>query len=245
VSAYLSLDHPALWAMTGAGIRVAVIDSGVAAGHPHVGAVGGGVSLVGEDPADVADRLGHGTAVFAAIHEKAPGAALLPVRVLDRQLATSARVLAQGVDWAVAAGARIVNLSFGTTNAAHIPLFEAALLNAHEAGVVVIAAHSMGETMWYPGSLHGAVGVVSAPDIARSAVSVVAPPLGPFLTASPYPRPIDGVSVERNLSGVSFAVANATGIIARALEAGAPSTPAEALLAWIEERTVPAPRQED
>jgi hypothetical protein len=37
--------------------------------------------------------------------------------------------------------------------------------------------------------------------------------------ASPYPRPIPGVPRERNLSGVSFAVANVTGFIARAVEA--------------------------
>ena len=35
--------------------------------------------------------------------------------------------------------------------------------------------------------------------------------------ASPYPRPIPGVPVERNLHGISFAVANATGLIARVL----------------------------
>jgi hypothetical protein len=33
--------------------------------------------------------------------------------------------------------------------------------------------------------------------------------------ASPYPRPIPGVPVERNLSGASFAVANMTGFAAR------------------------------
>lgn len=237
----LSVDHPALVATTGAGIRVAVIDSGVAAGHPHVGAVGTGVSLVGDDPTDVADRLGHGTAVFAAIREKVPGATLLPVRVLDRQLATSARVLARGIDWAVAEGVAVVNVSFGTTNEDHRPLFEGALVAAQAAGVVVVAAHSLGDVRWLPGSMQGTVGVVSSPETSRNALRVVRSPSGPVIAASPYPRPIDGVPVERNLSGVSFAVANATGIIARALEAGAPRSPLEALLAWIEARTLPAP----
>jgi len=40
------------------------------------------------------------------------------------------------------------------------------------------------------------------------------------ITAAPYPRPIPGVPKERNLSGVSFAVANATGMLARMLEGG-------------------------
>ena len=38
------------------------------------------------------------------------------------------------------------------------------------------------------------------------------------LAASGYPRPIPGVPVERNLSGISFAVANVTGFLARLLE---------------------------
>jgi hypothetical protein len=36
--------------------------------------------------------------------------------------------------------------------------------------------------------------------------------------AAPYPRPIPGVPKERNLSGVSFAVANVSGFLARLLE---------------------------
>jgi hypothetical protein len=36
-------------------------------------------------------------------------------------------------------------------------------------------------------------------------------------SASGYPRPIEGVPVERNLSGISFAVANVTGFLARLL----------------------------
>jgi hypothetical protein len=41
----------------------------------------------------------------------------------------------------------------------------------------------------------------------------------PLLSASAYPRPIPGVPRERNLSGISFAVANTTGFLARAVEA--------------------------
>ena len=98
----LTIDGAPLRDMTGAGIRIAVVDSGIAPGHPHVGAVSAGVALVGEDAADTADRMGHGTAVAAAIRDLAPDAELIPVRVLDRELATSARILSraisQGID---------------------------------------------------------------------------------------------------------------------------------------------------
>jgi hypothetical protein len=52
--------------------------------------------------------------------------------------------------------------------------------------------------------------------------------------ASPYPRPIPGVPVARNLQGISFAVANMTGLVARALSNSSRSTIREALIAQAE-----------
>ncbi|NIR78361.1 MAG: hypothetical protein GWO00_08270, partial [Gemmatimonadetes bacterium] len=56
-------------------IRVAVVDSGVNVPHPHLPGVAGGVAfdVEGRESGDWVDRLGHGTAAAAAIHEKAPG----------------------------------------------------------------------------------------------------------------------------------------------------------------------------
>ena len=236
MTAYVTSDSEALRRATGAGVRIAIIDSGVAVGHPHVGGVSGGTSLVGDDANDVADRLGHGTAVLAAIHERAPGAALVPVRVLDRRLATSARILARAIEWAVDDGAQLVNLSLGTLNAEHVPLFRASLDVAMERGVVVVSAREHEGARWYPGSMDGALGVVASMGAPRHGVGVSGTPSGRVVEASPYPRPVAGVPVERNLSGVSFAVANATGLLALALEAGAPRNSTQALLAWIAER---------
>ena len=54
---------------TGQGVRIVIVDSGVHPSHPHVGGVAGGVSVSasGELGTDYLDRLGHGTAVTAAI----------------------------------------------------------------------------------------------------------------------------------------------------------------------------------
>lgn len=239
MTAYFSTDALALRGMTGAGVRIAIIDSGVAAGHPHVGTIAPGTALVGDDPADVADRLGHGTAVAAAIRELASDAELVPVRVLDRELATSAAVLARAIHWAVEEGVHLVNLSFGTLNEAHVPRFESALDAARGRGVIVVSAESQEGTPWYPGALPGALGVVARREAPRNAVAPTTGTLGAVLAASPYPRPIPGVPVERNLSGVSFAVANATALLALALQGGAPRDSVEALLAWITARAVP------
>jgi subtilisin family serine protease len=56
-------------------VRIAIIDSGVHASHPHVNGVAGGIAITpdGREDPDYTDRLGHGTAVTAVIREKAPG----------------------------------------------------------------------------------------------------------------------------------------------------------------------------
>ena len=58
---------------TGRGVRVAVLDSGVNASHPHICATTHALVLHAEDGASAEDEVGHGTAVTAAIQEKAPG----------------------------------------------------------------------------------------------------------------------------------------------------------------------------
>ena len=73
-----------------------------------------GSSCRGRLSEDYVDRLGHGTAVFAAIQEKAPGAEVYAVRVFTDRLKTSARALVAAIDWAAERRVRVVNLSLGT-----------------------------------------------------------------------------------------------------------------------------------
>ena len=213
-------------AATGRGVRVAVIDSGVHAGHPHVGAVEGGVSFAadGARGVDAVDRLGHGTAVAAAIREKAPGATLVPVKVFDRELRATADALVAAIDWAIDARVQIINLSLGTANAAHEARLTAALARATAAGVCLVAAAEQDGTRWLPGSLSQAVGVTldwSCPrEQAEVQVHLDGPARRVMMRASGYPRPIPGVPPERNLKGVSFAVANVTGLLCLHLSRG-------------------------
>jgi subtilisin family serine protease len=212
-------------------VRVAVIDSGIAAGHPHVGAVAGGQALVGDDPDAWQDRLGHGTAVAGAIRDLAPWADLLAVRVFDTTLSTTARLLCQAIDWAVDQGAHLINLSVGTTNEAHRPLFEAAVARARGQGAWVVSAAMDRSVRLLPGTLDGVIGVVADDGCPRGELRRVTGTVGVQLAASPRPRPIPGVPVERNLSGVSFAVANATGALGAMLASPHPID----LAAWMAE----------
>ena len=204
---------------TGHGVRVAVVDSGIAPNHPHVGGlVSTGVSLIGAGD-DTADRLGHGTAVAAVIREKAPDAELVPIRIFDRELATDAATLARAIDWALENGCRIVNLSLGTANAAHAGLLQGALERAARHDATVISAFESDGVRWLPGSQGLALGVVAAPELDRDTIEFEAVAgEGVRVRASIYPRPIPGVPKERNLHGVSFAVANVSGFMARLAE---------------------------
>jgi subtilisin family serine protease len=214
----LSLDDPPFANGTGEGVTIAVVDSGIHASHPHIGGrvVGGICVLPAVDPNDWTDRLGHGTAVAAAIHEKAPLATLLAVRVFDRSLATSAQALADGIVWSADNGAALINLSLGTPNEAHRALLEDAVRYASKRGAQVVSAREWNGQRWLPGSFDNVIGVLLDPACERDELGIVEMRgEGVVYAASAFPRPIPGVAVERNLSGISFAVANTTGFLAR------------------------------
>jgi subtilisin family serine protease len=207
--------------LTGRGIRVAVIDSGVYAAHPHVGGIEQGIAIRSDGVLDddFVDRLGHGTAVVAAIREKAPDAAMAAIKVFWRSLATDAVSLVRGIDEACARDAAVINLSLGTANEAHRRPLEAAVERAAANGVVVVAASEDKGVRWLPGSLPMVVGVKADWNLDRQSYSLLAENGRTVVVTSPYPRDIPGVSRERNLQGISFAVANASAFVARALEA--------------------------
>jgi subtilisin family serine protease len=203
-------------------VRVAIIDSGVHADHPHVGGVWGGAGIddAGRVHGDFIDRLGHGTAVAAVIREKAPAAEIYAIKVFDRELAATGRALVAGCAHALEAGAHIVNLSLGTQNRDHERPLAEAIRRLAEAGVKVIAAGEQDGVCWLPGTLPGVWAVTLDWTVPRDECRVAFGADGSLrLRASGLPRPIPGVPPERNLKGLSFAVANATGWVAARLVA--------------------------
>jgi hypothetical protein len=172
-------------------MKIAIIDSGVHADHPHVAGIAGGVAIVGDD---LLDRLGHGTAVAGAIRENAPDAKIYAVKVFDRRLSTTSDNVIRALQWCVENEMDVVNLSIGLKN-----------------GV---------------GQVPDLPLVVTVPDSVPQAILVLPDENCPrdrfyyrdgIFYASPYPRPIPGIPPQRNLNGASFAVANMTGFVARAL----------------------------
>jgi hypothetical protein len=197
-------------------VRIAIIDSGVHPDHPHIdaGRLLPGFSIAKDgaiSELDSLDALGHGTAVTAAIQDQATDALCLPIRVFHDTLRTTARALVTAIDRAVVARVDLINLSLGTTNPAHHNLFAAAADRAREAGILIVAAREAEGTPCYPGSLNQVLGVSLDWDCPRDQYRV----RDSEVDASGHPRPIPGVEQRRNLYGVSFAVANMSGILAR------------------------------
>jgi subtilisin family serine protease len=134
----------------GGGVVVAVVDSGVDPRHPDLrGQLVAGRDVVDDDD-DPDDPYGHGTHVAGIVAAAvgggevvgvAPGARIMPVRVLDRNGGGSVADVAEGVRWAVAHGARVINLSLGEDTQALLgPSFGDVLREAWDAGAVPVVA---------------------------------------------------------------------------------------------------------
>ncbi|KAA9132171.1 S8 family serine peptidase [Microbacterium caowuchunii] len=181
------------WSVTrGAGVTVAVVDSGVNAANPHlVDAVVGGVNLVpdGTDPSGFSDVYGHGTAIAGQIAARridgssveglAPEAAILSVRVfagtenqqVEAGFGPTAQRLADGIRYAADAGAQVINVSMSTTRDEQ-SLREAVSYAVARGSLVVGSAGNRDSTLAveesdedgprFPAGSPGAIGVAAA-----------------------------------------------------------------------------------
>ena len=126
--------------------------------------------------------------------------------------------LVDAIEWAARSGMHIVNLSLGTPRREH----ESALLQAMEvaaaSGALIVAAREDDGVRYLPGSLPGAIAVDVDWTCPRGEYRIVDVDGVPVVRTSGLPRQIPGVPPEKNLHGLSFAVANATAFVARAME---------------------------
>jgi subtilisin family serine protease len=159
-SARIAIDQPwparvdREWAFgdaTGRGVRVCILDSGVEPRHPAVGELARAVAIkldadghpLAEEDVE-GDLCGHGTACAGIVRRIAPEAELYSVRVLGSGFTGSGRVLLAGLEWAVAQGFEVINMSLSTTKreaAAH--LHELADAAYFKRSVIVASAHNM------------------------------------------------------------------------------------------------------
>ena len=161
--------------VTGKGIRIGVIDTGIDYLHPSLGGgfgenykVARGHDFVNGDN-DPMDDNGHGTHVAGIIagnsdtlHGVAPDAELYAYKVLDSQGSGNASDVIAGIDQAIRDSVDIINLSLGTPDGYPDDALSTAVDNAVEAGIVVVVAAGNS----------GAFESINSPGLAKYALTV-------------------------------------------------------------------------
>jgi subtilisin family serine protease len=226
---------------TGKGIRVAVIDTGVAKDHPGLhGRITATKNFVdGGERTFEQDR--HGTAVAGVIaaggddphvHGIAPDAEILAIKAcwyaradVERALCSS-WTLAKALDFAIDAGAQVVNMSLsGPAD----ELLARLIARADERGMIMVAAAAEeGDAPGFPASLPPVIAVLASDDQGQvrlpawaARASALAAPGVDILTTVPS----DGWDF---LSGSSLAAAHVAGVVALLLEERSRLTAGEA-----------------
>lgn len=147
----------------GTGVKVAVVDSGVARDHADLKVSGGKNCIPGETPTDFEPHGSHGTHVAGIIAGRgtaptgmrgiAPGAELFSFRVFGPSASSgSSFAIVAAIQEAIASGCDLINLSLSFDG--EDEAVRAALQKAHGAGVLVIAAagNDGREPVSYPAS---------------------------------------------------------------------------------------------
>jgi subtilisin family serine protease len=212
----------------GAGVKVAVIDTGIDPNHRDITVAGGYNAVDPSQPQAWADREGHGTHVAGTIAAKrdgegvvgvAPAASVYAVRVLDENGNGTYDDVIAGIDWAVANGMQVANMSLGADEGS--PALELAVKRAAERGLVIVAAS---------GNSAGAVGYPAKyPETIAVGASDKEDKTGWFSNKGPevdFIAPgVDVVSLKMgggldSLSGTSMATPHVAGLAALALSMG-------------------------
>jgi subtilisin len=217
------------WAFTGSdgsGVRVAIVDSGVDAGHGDVGppTVDGAALRWDRDAGEVVvdvgahdDLYGHGTACAAIIRKAAPRAELMSVRVLGDRLTGKGSVFAEGLRWAVASGARVINLSLSTGKLDYFGLFHEIADEAYFADVVLVCAMNNVPAATFPGQYASVISVAAS--AGDDPFLIYANPAGPAEFGAPgidlRVAWLSGGTVVA--TGNSFAAPHVAGLVARLL----------------------------
>lgn len=251
------LNLPARSCVTGTGVVVAVLDTGLDPAHPLLApsVLPNGVNMVDntfditdagngvdeDGDGDIDEMTGHGTHVAGIVAQIAPDAGILPVKVLDSDGIGDAFFVAAGLYYALEQGADVVNLSLGSTFDSRT--VSDAVAAATTRGVPVIAAignQGVEQPPEYPASEAAAVGVAATDEdgnkadfsIFNAEVDLSAPGVD-IASASPGNQYVAA-------TGTSMSTAIVTGAYALLLEQAGDLDPA-AILQTFARATDPIP----
>jgi thermitase len=169
----INLSQAHATGMSGVGVTVAVLDTGIAPNHPYfAGRLVAGRDFVDDDwdatdpgssmaSAERPRASGHGTHISGIILRMAPNSQIMPVRVLDENGRGSSFVIAYAIEWAVAQGADVINLSLGTEYESKV-MADVVKYATREGVTIVAAAGNLGtSTPQYPANFKDAISVAA------------------------------------------------------------------------------------
>jgi subtilisin family serine protease len=134
----------------GAGVRIAVIDSGIEVSHPSlkglkllddIHIVDSGIQIEVRE-GDGTDIYGHGTAVASIIREIAPEVEIASFRVLGAGRSSRTVIIREGVRQAIDRGYHVLNCSFGCGIQDHIFQYKDWIDESYLKGIHIVAACS-------------------------------------------------------------------------------------------------------
>lgn len=209
---------------TGRGVKVAVIDSGVDAGHPALGGRVEGYVAITEGPEGLVydtepheDVFGHGNACAGIIRTLAPECEIYSVRVLGPTLSGRGSVFAAGLRWAIENGMHVCNLSLSTPKRDFYAVLHELADQAYFRNVMLVASANNMPGASYPAT-YASVFSVASHDIAD-----------PYLFYYNPEPPVEfgayGIDVRtawsngtwQTVTGNSFATPHIAGIVAKIL----------------------------
>lgn len=231
----LFIGAPTVWSTygnAGTGVKLAVLDSGLDTGHPDLPAPVAISSFVTnpvvEGPEDLEDHGSHVSGIAVAVDNDigivgvAHQAQLITAKVIANSGAGFTSDIIAGLDWAVAQGARAVNMSFSGT--AYSQAFADSIAAAHAAGTLPVC--TMGNTgveqIRYPAAYPFAMpvanvdgfGMISNTSTSGSHCSVAAPGVS-------IPSTVPLIAWKSNFVGSDRASLKITGTTTRTVSAPA------------------------
>jgi subtilisin len=210
---------------SGAGVEVAVIDSGVDASHPDlegkvtrcctIGRNGEGALECTEAPGtESTDSYGHGTAVAGIITELAPDAGIVSVKVLNEYNSCTGDVLIEGIKWALDRDIKLINMSLATSKKQFAPRIFKLCEQAYVQEAIIVASKRNFGDLGFPAMFSSVISVDRADFEDKYGLSFMPRSLIEYEARGTRIRAAAPDKGYAERTGTSFATPHVTGMVA-------------------------------